>query len=548
MKAISHPQISPTRRKEEHVSDLYKDLNAAIHANDEEYFLGSIIVVVAKQGDNVEVYDGQQRLATSMILIAAIRDYFFESGDEKTAEAIANHSLRSVDRKSLELATHFRLSAQDNEFFTNRVLRNPREPERLAAKPDPKKESHELIVGATATAKHHIETITKQLPSSDKAALLHRWLDFLKRGARVIWVEVADQRTAYRVFETMNDRGLKLSAADLLKNYLYSLAPARQTEVVQKWQSMSSILESLGREDGDIVDYIRYFWITSHGHTRSNDLFDAIKREVNSEASAVSWVTKLEMRASDYAALLTSSHDAWQNYHQEVRAMIETLRYLGVSQIRPVLLAAYGLFSKKDLEKPLKVSVNWSVRCLVTGVPSGTLEGHYSKAAKKITDGAIKNIDQLAKDLAGIIPADDRFQSGMSNVSVPTASLARYYLRRLQITADGKDEPQYVPNDGKPVTLEHILPQKPGPEWNAISIEDAKANYNRLGNQALLAGSVNSKLGNVGFVTKKPALAQSPFSLTSSTAKSPDWGIKEISERQKQLADLAVKTWPLLVK
>jgi len=97
----------------------------------------------------------------------------------------------------------------------------------------------------------------------------------------VIWVEVQDQATAYRIFETMNDRGLKLSAADLVKNYLYSLVPQTQADqITQKWQSMSAILESLGREDGDAVDYIRYFWITTHGHTRRSDLFEKLRKKL----------------------------------------------------------------------------------------------------------------------------------------------------------------------------------------------------------------------------------------------------------------------------
>jgi hypothetical protein len=136
------------------------------------------------------------------------------------------------------------------------------------------------------------------LPSADKAQLLQKWLDFLAEGARVIWVEVADEKTAFRIFETMNDRGLKLSAADLVKNYLYSLGGSRKEEVVQKWLSMTATLESLGKEDGDIVDYIRYFWITTHGPTRVNDLFDNIKSEVNSEATAVSWASILEGRSN----------------------------------------------------------------------------------------------------------------------------------------------------------------------------------------------------------------------------------------------------------
>jgi hypothetical protein len=530
--------------KREHVEDLYKDLNGAITTNTEEYFLGTIVVVIKPSAKDIEVFDGQQRLATSMILVSAIRDYFFNAGDTKTAERIAEESLYSVDRKTLLPETHFGLSAEDNEFFTNAILRAPDAPERKEAKPDPKKESHERILGAAAAAKKHVEDITAPLQIPEKTALLHKWLDFLESGARVIWVEVADQKTAFRIFETMNDRGLKLSAADLLKNYLYSVGDKHQPTIVQKWQGMAAVLESLG-DNGDVVDYIRYYWITGHGHTRSNVLFDEIKREVTNEAHAVAWSTQLELRAHDYAAFYTSSHDAWSSYHPEIRARVETLRFLGVTQVRPLLLAAFGKFSKKEMEKLLAIAVNWSVRVLLTGVPSGTLEGHYSKNAKKVTDGAIKTVELLAKEMAVIIPDDQRFKAAVATANVPNAQLARYYLRVLQMQADGKIDLQYVPNDGKPVTLEHILPLKPGAEWKHISTEDAKANCNRLGNQALLSGSVNSKLGNVGYDIKKMALASSPFSLTRETARHSEWTLQAISERQKRLAEVAVLAWPI---
>lgn len=194
----------------------------------------------------------------------------------------------------------------------------------------------------------------------------------------------------------------------------------------------------------------------------------------------------------------------------------------------------------------MKNAVNWSVRCLIAGVPSGNLEGVYSKNAKAISDGAITSVEQLAKDQSIVIPQDDRFIAAVRTATVPTASLARYYLRKLQIVADGNKEPQYKPSADTDVTLEHIMPQKPGSEWK-VPPEVMQALYNRLGNQALLAGSVNSKIGNVGLDAKRKALAESPFSLTRSVSQASDWEEKEITERQSVLADLAKKAWPFLV-
>jgi hypothetical protein len=501
--------------EDDHVETLCRDLNGAVDSGDDEYFLGTIIALPLKAEQCVEIHDGKQRLATAMIIVATIRDYYHNHGDIERAQSIASHSLYSKDWKTLAMRPHLQLSAEDNQYFVDRVLRAPTEPERLQAVANSNKISHERIDRAAKVVAKFVFGITDALPHAKRMKLLQDWLLFLESGARVIWVEVGDQPTAYRVFETMNDRGLRLSEADLIKNYLCALADAHRTEIVHKWHTMTATLDSLGREDGDAVDFIRYLWITEHGHTRRKDLFDALKQEVNSETTALSFAAKLEVRCQDYAAVVSSSHVAWNKYHLEVRSLIGTLRYLGVTQIRPLLMAAFRHFEKKELEKLIKAAVNWSVRCLLAGVPSGTLEGYYSKGAKDISSGKIRTLDALATEMAALIPADQRFKDSVAVASASTASLSRYYLRRLQMQKDGDVDQQYVPGEGQGITLEHILPVNPGPEWKHIKPDDAKANYNRLGNQALLSGMVNSKLGNVGFGEKKKALKESPFSLTT---------------------------------
>ena len=67
--------------EEEHVETLCRDLNGAIDSGDDEYFLGTIIALPLKDQHSVEIHDGQQRLATAMMLIAGIRDYYFNHGD-----------------------------------------------------------------------------------------------------------------------------------------------------------------------------------------------------------------------------------------------------------------------------------------------------------------------------------------------------------------------------------------------------------------------------------------------------------------------------------
>jgi hypothetical protein len=529
----------------EHVTDLYQDLAGAIKDGSPEYFLGSIVIVRGQDGQ-LEVNDGQQRLATSMILLAAIRDYFLRSNDTKTAEVIESQFLFSTDRRTLDVEPKLTLNTQDHDFFVKRVLRRPDAADRKAIKPS--KDSHRRIQQAATFAGKHVAAIIAQYGEKDRADELHRWVDYLEKGARIIRVTVADDRTAYIIFETMNDRGLQLSASDLLKNRLYGMAGDRIGEVMERWQRMSGALEALPQQEETLLLYIRHLWVSLHGTVRSRFLYDRIRESVISRQTAIDLSTELELNAPRYAALLNPSHDLWTEYGASARKHIATLSVLGGKSLRPLLLSTLDKFSKPEVNRLLHSCVCWSVRCLMAGVGGGALESSYNEASVKVRSGAIKDTEAVTQAMLSIIPDDARFKAAAGTLRVSDGPLARYYLRVLQQQADGQREPEYVPNDDPTITLEHILPENPGAGWEHMTAEERALNWNRLGNLALLQATPNSKLGNRPFHEKAPELLKSSFSLTKLAGEFTAWSPKEIQTRQEKLAELGLSAWPLRPK
>jgi hypothetical protein len=389
-----------------------------------------------------------------------------------------------------------------------------------------------------------VENIVAPLSSGLRSEQLSKWVSFLEAGLRLIWVEVPDDRSAYVIFETMNDRGLHLSMADLLKNHLFGLADDRMPEVEKSWYAMVGALETVQEEDV-LVTYIRHLWISMHGPTRSKQLFDQMKEHIKSKQGAIDLAKQLEAQAARYAALLNPMHPMWNGFDQSVRKHIQTLLYLRMEQVRPLLLAVTQRFTKSEVRKCFFALACWSVRFLVTGVGSGTLEGHYGRNALEVWKGKIKDTAGLTKALISILPSDDTFQSSFATARVNQARLARYYLRALQQKVDGEAEPHYVPNDGPEINLEHILPQSPAANWKHFDVETARAYTNRIGNLVLLQATPNSDIGNADFETKKTAFQISEYSLTKDVAAFPALSPTEISQRQQHLAQLAVQTWPL---
>src|SRR5207248_8011686 len=129
---------------------------------------------------------------------------------------------------------------------------------------------------------------------------LEKWVDFLENNARVIWVTVPDESAAYVIFETMNDRGLELSATDLIKNYLFGRAGKKRIEQVkQDWFSMTGTLERVAEEE-IVRTFVRQYWISRHGVVRGQELFDALKAKVRTESQAAAISSEMSTVATNY--------------------------------------------------------------------------------------------------------------------------------------------------------------------------------------------------------------------------------------------------------
>jgi hypothetical protein len=527
-----------------HVRELFNDFANAIANRKGTYFLGTI-VLTRSEGDIPEVSDGQQRLATTTILLAAIRDYFLKNKDSKRAASIEQEFLKTTDRRTTEIVPRLKLNVDDHEFFTKAVISAPDSRERQ--KTEPKKASHLRIKAARELAAEHIQNVLEPYNKSVRTERLLDWVNFIESGAEVILLRVPDHLSAFQMFETLNDRGLKASQADLIKNYLLSFcAPDKIRDGQQKWAQMLGTLESVGR--GDLtVTYLHHLLITKHGPTKEREVFDKVRSQVNSRAGTMEFLEELADGATDYAALFNSDHKKWNEYGTTTRKNLSTInRDLRVEQIRPLMFAVSKHFSVREARLSFRLFVSWSVRILIVGTRGGLLDRNYAVCAQEISSKRIGSAKELVIKLADVIPADPLFETAFAEARVSKEHLARYYLRALELKRKGDPEPEFVPMDEENIiNLEHVLPENPENKWNGINDETANAYYRRLGNLVILQAKKNFAIGNGSFNDKKKTLKESAFLLTSDVARNSSWGVAEITARQKQLAKLALQTWPL---
>jgi hypothetical protein len=528
--------------EEEHVEALYSDISDAMAEKKEAYFLGTVVLERTKDGQ-FQVVDGQQRLATATMLIAVIRDMMFGMSELRLANGIEETYLFGLDIKTEEDTPKLHLNTRDHEFYQSHILAKPDDPKRKA-KFDKGAHSNIKIRQAAEVLRNYLEGLTKAMTVTSRKIHLKEWLSYLDDNANLIVLTVPDDVNAYVMFETLNDRGLRVSQADLVKNYLFGQSGNRLAEAQGKWASMIRSLETVDKED-TAIDYLRLISTLINGLTRERQVFERIKPLTNSPPRAITFLETIDGFSSDYVAMLTPQHFKWQGYPDSIRRSVSTLNLLGVTQIRHLMLAVAHHFNKQEADRSFRLFVNWIVRMFIAGSGRvGRVESIYAALAHSIhSKTEIRTAKSLSERMASNIANDRDFEDAFARAYVSKTKLARYYLGMLERTASGKDLPELVPNDDTTaVNLEHILPLN-SRDTDTTDFGESSDYTSRIGNLVLLNAKLNSAAGNGDFQSKRIILENSPFLLTKEVAKFDRWGIAEIDERQIRLAKLAVKTW-----
>lgn len=536
-------EVPPNQREyswtEKQVSKLFQDLMWAV--SDEQtgfYFLGTI-VTIPRTNDLLEVVDGQQRLATTAILLSEIRHYL-KDRETLIAESI-NPFLTDIDREKRERVAKLTLNLDDNEFFRGMVSCD-----KDSDRPKVTHHSHNLILEAFGQARKHVKEIVAGYDSKTHGDVLNRWIEFLEHNARIILLKVPTEANAYKMFETLNDRGLKTSQADLVKNYLFGQSGKRLAEAQQLWARMRSVLETL-EEDDITVTYLRQSMIAVRGHLREEEVFEAVQGKAKGPQTSIQFLASLEALATAYVAIFNPDHEKWNPYPESIRRAIHTFNLLNIRSMRPLLLAVADKFPKKEAAEAFRMFISWGVRLIIASSTSrGSVEEPLAAAAHSVYKGDITDAIGLKKAVAKIIPVDEEFRRAFETATVSKAAFARYYLRSLEMAAKNEATPWFTPNDDQQtINLEHVLPEAPEKNWPQFDEDTAKMYSRRIGNLALLLAKSNSDLKSASFSVKKAIYKNTPYVLTSQIAGLNTWGSKEITERQKVLAGLALKAWPL---
>lgn len=455
------------------------------------------------------------------------------------ADSIESEFLTVIDRANRSWIPRLRLNLDDNDYFRAKITN-------ATPAPEPSKASHRLIDDAIQEAREQVKSIVSGFDAKDHGDVLNGWISFMESRALAVLLRVPNDADAYRMFETLNDRGLRTSQSDLIKNYLLGRSGDRLQEVQQKWACMRGALETI--EDDDItIAFLRHALSIIYGFVRETQVYETVQTHAKGSQPVITFANQLETLAGSYVAIHNAEHEKWNDYADEGRKALEVLNLFGIKPMRPLMLATAHRMQKREAEKAFQYFTSLCVRLMIAGsTRTGSVEEGLANVAHSVFAGDIATLSDLKVKLKAITPTNERFSAAFETATVSNGKLARYYLRSLELAAKGESFPWHIPNDDKrAINLEHILPEKTEGNWPKFSEDEVKLYHRRIGNMALLRASDNSHLKSASFGDKKATYGQSPYVLTQKISEAQDWTRNEIDTRQKTLAKLAVKAWPI---
>ena len=539
---------------EEEVSQLFNDIIDALKRGDSDYFIG-LLVLLGPQKNAWIILDGQQRLASTSMIYAAIRYWLSSRGYDEDAKQIESEFLGA---RKLGGDIYPRLTLNEanlatfEEFVVNKV---PDDDIIERLKITPKRSSERLLLDAALLCRNLVSNFSEEAGEDkrEQANLLFSLVNYLETKVKAVVLDLPSEHNAYVIFETLNARGNELSVVDLVKNYLFGNASANDiTFVTKNWDEMANRLD-----DKDADDFLKVFWTSRFGRVQKPQLYSLIKQTFSGEDGAHNLIESLADASEHYNALVDSRHEVWATLGPDCQRNIEILIKLGNRQVRAPIMSAIAKLDQTEMGFLLSSLIVLTVRYQIVGRRrTGALEIACAQLAKSIYSGELESIDSIHRYIAAIVPSDEEFKSDFLSFSERKSIRATYFLLALEKTLRsenhlGSGDIEALQHDPSLVSIEFFLPKTPAESWNEVIAADPDLQDEclyLLGNRFLIEKKLeDGELGNLTFdEIVKGYLSKTDFLLTQMLSElHGPWDRKEIMKRQEMLAELAPKTWRL---
>ncbi|RVY23601.1 DUF262 domain-containing protein [Helicobacter pylori] len=492
------------------------------------HFIGSILYVRVDDTHSspLLIIDGQQRLTTITLLFIALRNHSSDEVKRKEIESYLINSNKDGDKK-------FRLilSESDKDTLLSLIDKNKRKPSELSLK-------------IVENFKLFEEWIRK---NTDKLETIFKGLDKLM----IVWIALKKEKDDPQlIFESMNSKGIELTQADLIRNYIVMEMEVEKQEDFynQYWRAME---EDFKQNETLFNRFVRHYLTIKTGKIPNEKrVYEAFKDYQQKEGIEIEDLLKDLQKYCGYFCQIAFKKEADKDLNKALGFLVD----LEMDVIYPLLLELYsdysdGVLSKQDFIPIIALTESCLCRRAVCGIPSNGLNKFFPSFTKKIDKKQyLKSVEEHFGSLTGNqkFPNDFEFKDSFITKELygrnkTKKKKTRYFLERLNF--DIKE-----PVDTQKCNIEHIMPQTLTPKWQRDLGENFQAIHekylNTIGNLTLTG--YNSEYSNKPFQEKKDmekGFKQSSLKLNQGLKDLEVFGEKEIEKRANDLADWALKIW-----
>lgn len=533
------PYVWTTEHAGELLDDLLGSLGESVEAVEElsPYFLGSIVLT---KGDrpNAQIVDGQQRLITLTILLAVLRALV----PERYTESVTRRLYEPADPLN-NIPARFRLQPKERDIgFFQDYIQSEGGVERLRGQ----------IQGDLPDSQRNMRDnallYLRQLSTVPEAQRI-RLAQFVIQRCLLVVVSTPDLDSAYRIFSILNDRGLDLSYADILKAEIIGRIPElEQPEYTARWEQLE---ESLGRKGfEELFGHVRAIY--TKGWIKGTVLDGFRKRVMEPIGDPQKLIDDVLAPLGNAYYVVQGARYEHTNGADQINALLRWLQRIDNHD----WLAPAVLYLSRYHDAPDRLARFFSE--LERLAASMMLRRQYGdKRTQRYARllRAIENGENLSQPTSPIQLSREECEATIGALSgdvylmPPTAR--NYLLLRLDSFLAASLDPGYA---YRTLTVEHVLPRTPkaNSDWvRWFPNARERATYvHRLGNLVLLSRAKNAQASNYDFDHKKTvyfagANGVSPYALTTQVLREREWTPQVIERRQQELLQSLKTMWRL---
>ena len=553
----------PLSWSKDNFEQLFEDIYDAMYSNENQYFLGSILLQEHKDEENkYDIVDGQQRISALAILMAVIRDftqnvklkqnlnsYLYQEEDPYKEIPAEMRVVPWKDLKSMFEEYIYKLNGTKT-FLEHVELKTIK----YKDVQDPQYHLYEAI-------NIFNEKLKEKLFEPDN---LERYVIYLLKKVYLVYIKAASFASAFRLFNVLNTRGLLLSTSDLLKseNLGEIKDESMRLQYANIWRDIENNLG--GEELENLIAFIRTIQLKEKAKL---SIYEEYRKKIFKEQllnTGKEFIDYLKDIAEIYSDKILEGKIVGETRKEnEYKNIVNLLiKFVPFSDWIPNLIAFYYKFRKDKylldfiLKLEKKVIIEWSAGFSFTERITSLnriLDFIESEnEPQKVVDELLFYKEPLSGRLPRMLDFGNKNQidsilidkfNDAQFYNIYGGKFAKYIL--LRIDMECWDLENFTGYPGT-ITVEHILPQTPfeDSEWVKIFREELREEWtNKLGNLVLLNGRKNSKAQNYDFNKKKNVYFKeksTSFRITKWLEDKDKWTLEELKSRHEELINKAM--------